>query len=83
MKEELLKESPTAVYDRNKRYKWEPNTTFTLNGEEFGVILNSVRSILASEEAKRILLIDRANSFIEEIMKRSVEAGVVKEDIKK
>ncbi len=66
-------------YDPNKKYTWNTDDIFVINGAEFGVILNSLRSQLATEEAARILLANRANNTIEQVLARSVEAGVVKE----
>lgn len=66
-------------YDPNKQYKWEEETDFTLSGSEFGLIMNTFRSVLRSPEAQRILMINTANEAVEEVMKRSVETGLVKE----
>ncbi len=66
-------------YDPNKKYTWNTDDIFVINGAEFGVILNSLRSQLATEEAARILLANRANNTIEQVLARSVESGVVKE----
>jgi hypothetical protein len=66
-------------YDPNKKYTWSTDDIFVINGAEFGVILNSLRSQLATEEAARILLANRANNTIEQVLARSVESGVIKE----
>ncbi len=93
MSEELVPELPVqeevnvpempvqepVKYDPNKKYTWNTDDIFVINGAEFGVILNSLRSQLATEEAARILLANRANNTIEQVLARSVEAGVVKE----
>ncbi len=68
-----------ANYDPSKRYTWNPEDKFELSGSEFGLILNTFRSILNTEEAARILLASRANDVIEGVMARSAEAGVIKE----
>ena len=65
-----------TVYDPNKQYTWKPDAEFTLNGESFGAILNLCRSILSTREAQTVLLADRANDFIEELFKTSVENGI-------
>lgn len=72
-------QAPKASYDPSKKYTWTPNDAFVLSGEEFGVILNSLRAILGTAEAQRILLADRANDVIESVFARSVELGVAKE----
>ena len=66
-------------YDPNKKYTWSTDDMFVINGAEFGVILNSLRAQLATEEAARILLANRANNTVEQVLARSVEAGVIKE----
>lgn len=66
-----------AQYDANKRYSWNPEDTFTLSGKEFGLLLNTVRAYLASEEAARFQLMIQSNHAIEEILKRAVEDDVV------
>jgi hypothetical protein len=67
-------------YDPKKAYKWEPSDQITITGSEFGVLLNSIRAVLNTPEAQRILTIERANLAIESVIKRSVESGIVKED---
>jgi len=52
-----------AQYNPNSRYTWKPEDKFEISGQEFGLILNMVRSYLATEEAG----------------KYQVEGGVIKE----
>lgn len=66
-------------YDPKKTYTWTPNDKFEMSGEEFGIILNAVRGILATPEAARILMLDKANSAIENVMAKAVEQGTVVE----
>jgi hypothetical protein len=68
-----------AIYDANKRYTWTPQDTFTLTGAEFGLVLNTVRAYLASEEAARFQLMMQTNDAIERVMSRAVELDLVKE----
>ena len=68
-----------AQYDPNKRYTWGPEDKFEMNGREFGLILNSLRAILNTEEAAKILLAQQANATIEGIMSKGVETDIVKE----
>lgn len=80
---EKVNETPqvaeTPTYDPNKKYTWSPEDAFVLSGNEFGVLLNTLRAILGTAEAQRILLADRANSVIENAFGRAVELGVAKE----
>jgi len=68
-----------AQYDPAKRYTWTPEDTFTLTGQQFGLILNTVRAYLSSEEAARFQLMMQANEVIEKLMIQGVEADIVKE----
>jgi hypothetical protein len=68
-----------ASYDPNKKYSWTPEDQFALNGGEFGLLLNTLRSILNTPEAARILMANEANNIIEGKLAQAVEAGVVKE----
>jgi hypothetical protein len=66
-------------YDPNKKYKWTPTDEFVISGSDFGLILNTLRSILATQEAARILLANDAHSAIERILANNVANGTVKE----
>lgn len=68
-----------AIYDANKKYTWTPGDTFTLSGQQFGLILNIVRAYLGSEEAARFQLMIQANKVLDEIISTAVEADIVKE----
>ena len=66
-------------YDPQKRYTWKPEDNFTITGQQFGLILNLVRSYLATEEAQKFNLMVQTNDAIESIMKSGVEGGVIVE----
>jgi hypothetical protein len=68
-----------AQYDPAKRYTWTPEDTFEISGQDFGLILNTVRSYLSSEEAARFQLMMKANEVIEKLMIAGVEADIIKE----
>jgi len=68
-----------AEYNPNARYTWTPEDRFELSGQEFGLILNMVRSYLSSEDGARFQLMTQANEAIEKIMKAGVEADIIKE----
>jgi len=69
------------TYDPNKKYSWTPEDSFTLSGGEFGVILNTLRAILSTPEASKILLANQANTIVEATLAKAVEEGVVKEAV--
>jgi len=69
----------SQTYDRNKAYKWTPNDEFLLSGAEFGTILNAFRAVLSTPEAQKIMMVERANEAIEDVLARAVESGQVVE----
>lgn len=77
--EAVKDEAKQPAYNPNNKYTWGPEDPFVLSGQEFGVILNSLRAILATPEAQRILIASNANDVIESAFARAVEMGVVKE----
>jgi hypothetical protein len=78
---ELQETGATEVpsFDPNKKYTWSADQPFTISGAEFGIILNSLRATLGTEDAARILLAEKASTIIEGALARAVEAGEVKE----
>jgi hypothetical protein len=68
-----------AQYDPAKRYTWTPEDVFEISGQDFGLILNTVRSYLSSEEASRFQLMMKANEVIEKLMIAGVKADIIKE----
>jgi len=71
--------SDKITYDPTKRYTWTPTTEFTLTGEQFGLILNSLRGVISTQEAARILLAAQANDSLEAVLAKAVESGDVVE----
>jgi hypothetical protein len=67
------------TYDPNKKYTWAQEDSFILSGSEFGLILNTLRAIISTPEAARILLAAQAAESIEGTLARAVENGIVKE----
>jgi hypothetical protein len=68
-----------ATYNPSSRYTWTPEDTFTLTGAQFGLILNTVRAYLSSEEAARFQLMVQANEVVEKLMVEGVESDTIKE----
>ena len=66
-------------YDSNKKYSWKSDEIFTISGNEFGLILNTLRSILSTEQAQQVLLAARANEVLEKMMAKNVEEGKIVE----
>jgi len=68
-----------AQYNPNNRYTWKPEDKFEISGQEFGLILNMVRSYLATEEAGKFQMMMQTNDVIEKLMKKGVESGTIVE----
>jgi len=64
-------------YDPNKQYKWEPEDKFEISGKDFGLLLNTVRAILGTEQAAHIRLMLQCNDLIENLMAKNVEKGII------
>jgi hypothetical protein len=67
------------TFDPNKKYTWAIDSEFTLSGNDFGILLNSLRAILSTEEAQRVLLADKASQIMEATLAKAVENGSVVE----
>ena len=65
--------------DPNKKYTWTNDDQFVISGSEFGLILNTLRAVLNTPDAARILLANEANNIIEAKLAQAVENGVVVE----
>ena len=77
---EIVKDQPeTPTFDPNKKYTWAIDSEFVLSGNDFGILLNSLRAILSTEEAQRILLADKASQIMEATLAHAVENGAVVE----
>jgi hypothetical protein len=68
-----------ATYDPNKAYTWGPDTKFVLSGQDFSLILHTLRGILSTKEATNVILAYEANKKIEGIMATAVAEGKVVE----
>jgi hypothetical protein len=75
--EPQVQEVPT--FDPSKKYTWKLDSEFSLSGNDFGILLNSLRAILSTEEAQRVLLADKASQIMEGVLAKAVENGDVVE----
>ena len=73
--QENVQEKPK--FDPKKKYIWSPDTSFTLTGGEFGLLLNALRAVTSTKEAQTILLASDAGDALENILSAAVEKGVV------
>ena len=79
VQDELQQVQEVPTFDPNKKYTWAIDSEFTLSGNDFGILLNSLRAILSTEEAQRILLADKASQIMEATLAQAVENGSVVE----
>lgn len=68
---EIVKEK--VKYDPSKHYTWTPDTMFVITGEQFGVILNTVRNVISTPEAAKIIAAIEANKQLEAVIATAVE----------
>jgi hypothetical protein len=68
-----------ATYDPTKNYTWNPETKFVISGQDLGLILNTFRGILATQEATNAIMAYEANKRIESLVAKSVEDGSIYE----
>jgi hypothetical protein len=81
---QIVKDDETGAtvvpgYDPSKKYTWHQDAQFILSGNEFGMLLNSLRGIVSTPEARVILRAADAADAIESIMAKAVESGLVVE----
>jgi hypothetical protein len=74
-----LQEQQGPKFDPNKKYTWDMNAQFVLDGGDFGMLLNAMRAVINTKEAQTILLAKQAGDVLEETLAAAVEAGVVVE----
>jgi len=79
VQDELQQVQEVPTFDPNKKYTWAIDSEFTLSGNDFGILLNSLRAILSTEEAQRILLADKASQIMEATLAEAVQNGSVVE----
>lgn len=77
---EIVKDEETSAtvaptFDPSKKYKWTPDTMFTMNGQEFAVMLNTLRGILSTDLAQSLFSAQNASESMENLLKSAVEDG--------
>jgi hypothetical protein len=78
--EDVAKQAPQAPkFDPNKKYTWNMDAKFVLEGGDFGMLLNAMRAVINTKEAQTILLAKQAGDVLEETLAAGVESGLVVE----
>jgi hypothetical protein len=76
--EDVAKQAPQGPkFDPSKKYTWSPETNFTITGHEFGLLLNTLRSITSTKEAQTIILAHEAGDVLEKTLAHGVETGII------
>jgi hypothetical protein len=73
--EEESSATVVPTFDPTKKYQWTPETTFAMNGQEFAVMLNTLRGLLSTEFAQSIIAAQAASEAMENLLKGAVEDG--------
>ena len=74
-----LQQQQGPKFDPNKKYTWDMNAQFVLDGGDFGMLLNAMRAVINTKEAQTILLAKQAGDVLEEALAAAVEVGIVVE----
>jgi hypothetical protein len=78
--EEVTKQEPQGPkFDPTKKYAWSPETSFTISGNDFGLLLNALRTITSTKEAQTILRAHEAGDVLEKTLASGVESGIIVE----
>jgi len=67
----------TPKYDPSEQYVWGPDAVFTLTGQEFGLILNTIRGKVITKEAMEYRMLFDCNDILEGLMEKSVSNGTI------
>jgi uncharacterized glyoxalase superfamily protein PhnB len=76
---DLQEQQQSPKFDPNKKYTWNMDAQFVLDGGNFGMLLNALRAVINTKEAQTILLAKQAGDVLEETLAAAVEAGTVVE----
>jgi hypothetical protein len=74
-----LQQQQGPKFDPNKKYTWNMDAKFVLDGGDFGMLLNAMRAVINTKEAQTILLAKQAGDVLEETLAAGVESGLVVE----
>ena len=66
-------------FDPTKKYTWAGDTGIVISGAEFGTILNALRNVLGTQEAKALFAAAEAADKLEGVLIRNVENGIIVE----
>ena len=73
----MSEQKETQKFDPTKKYTWTKDTQFVINGGEFGMLLNALRTVTSTQEAQALYLAKEAAFIMENALKQAVENGSV------
>lgn len=79
VKDEETSATEVPMYDPRKKYIWSKDAVFPISGNDFGLLLNTLRAVISTEQAQIILRAADAAEVIEQMMARGVAEGVITE----
>ncbi len=68
-----------STYDPNKSYSWKPTDKFEISGQDFGMLLQAVKTVLSTEEAAKVALFQQIGRALDASLISAVESGAIKE----
>ena len=68
-----------AKFNPEKQYTWQQDDVFEMSGKDFGLILNTFRAVLNTEQASLVLATHRASIVMESVLAQNIERGIGKE----
>ena len=68
-----------AEYDPSKEYHWKEEDKFSMEGNQFGLILNVFRQFIAKPESQELMRMIKAEAEMTKILSDNVKSGVVTE----
>lgn len=68
-----------AKYGPGRNYRWEKEDTFELTGEEFALLLNTVRMEATNPQGAPAISIVECHKVLEALLLVGIEAGIVTE----
>ena len=79
VKDDETSATEVLTYDPRKKYIWSKDANFSISGNEFGLLLNTLRAVISTEQAQIILRAAESAEVIEQMMAKGVAEGVITE----
>lgn len=63
--------------EKNAPYVWKGDEKFEVTGQQFELLINTVRAHLSSPEAQKVMLFMQANDALNSIMEEGIKTGKI------